>query len=266
MTQKIRISHIQLMKQQGAKIVTLTAYDYPTARLLDEAGVDIILVGDSLGNTILGYPDTIPVTLDAMIHHCAAVSRGAHHSLLIGDMPFLTYKTSPEQALDNTARMIQLGGMEGVKFEGGEEVAPIVRKVVSAGIPVMGHIGLLPQSVHALSGYRVQGKDEASAKRLLDGAIALEQAGAFCIVLEAIPPDLAKHITQSVAIPTIGIGSGKFCDGQVLVLADLLGLTFTDPPKFAKQYANLREIISAAVSRFADDVKSARYPDDEHHY
>jgi 3-methyl-2-oxobutanoate hydroxymethyltransferase len=266
MSQKIRISHIQLMKQQGAKIVMITAYDYPTARILDEAAVDIILVGDSLGNTILGYRDTIPVTLDTMIHHCAAVSRGAQRSLLIADMPFLTYKTSPEQALDNTARAIQLGGMEGVKFEGAEEIAPIVRKVVSAGIPVMGHIGLLPQSVHALSGYRVQGKDEASAKRLLDGAIALEQSGAFSIVLEAMPPDLAKQITQSVAIPTIGIGSGNFCDGQVLVLADLLGLTFTEPPKFVKQYANLRDIISGAVKRFADDVKSARYPDDQHHY
>jgi 3-methyl-2-oxobutanoate hydroxymethyltransferase len=266
MISKITINTILRMKQQGTKIVMLTAYDFPTARILDEAGVDIILVGDSLGNTILGYRDTIPVTLDTMIHHCAAVSRGVARSLLIGDMPFLTYKTSPEQALENAGRMVQLGGMEGVKFEGGEEIAHIVHKVVTAGIPVMGHIGLLPQSVHGLGGYRVQGKDEESAKRLLDGAVALEQAGVFSIVLEAIPPERAQHISQTVSVPTIGIGAGKFCDGQVLVLADVLGLCFAKPPKFVKQYANLRETISEAVKHFAHDVRATHYPGSEHHY
>ncbi|HWJ03295.1 MAG TPA: 3-methyl-2-oxobutanoate hydroxymethyltransferase, partial [Verrucomicrobiae bacterium] len=247
-------------KSVGEKITILTAYDYPTARLLDEAGIDGILVGDSVGNVILGYDTTIPVTMDEMVHHTKAVARGSKGALIIGDMPFLTYHTGTEDALRNAGRFLQEGGAQAVKLEGGSERAEVIKSLVQAGIPVMGHLGLTPQSVHQLGGFKVQGRTEAAAKKLLEDAMALEQAGVFAIVLECIPAGLAKRVTDSVNIPTIGIGAGPACDGQVLVTQDMLGLNGADAPKFVKQFCNLKDLMLAGIRAYSEEVKTGEFP------
>ncbi len=263
---RVTIGEIREMKQRGEKIPMLTAYDYATAKLVDEAGVPLILVGDSLGMVMLGYESTIPVTMDEMIHHTKAVVRGTKHALVIGDMPFMTYHLSVEDALRNAARFIQEGGAQAVKLEGGEVVAEKVSRLVACGIPVQGHIGLTPQSVHQLGGYKVVGKTPEVAVRLLNDAKALEEAGAFSIVLECIPAPLSKLITERVAVPTIGIGAGKHCDGQVQVVSDILGL-FTDfVPKHAKQYAKLNQAITTAVTDYIAEVKAGDFPTPKQSY
>ncbi len=260
------IIQIKGMKQKGNKIPMLTAYDYATAKLIDGVGVPLILVGDSLGMVVLGYESTIPVTMDEMLHHTKAVVRGTEQALIIGDMPFMTYHASISEALHNAARFIQEGGAQAVKLEGGETMAETVRRIVECGIPVMGHIGLTPQSVHQLGGFKVQGKTQEAAIRLVKDACALEEAGVFAIVLEAVPTPLAKIITKKVGIPTIGIGAGPFCDGQVQVVSDLLGL-FTDfVPKHAKQYARLSDIIKQAVGDYINEVQSGTFPTEKQSY
>jgi 3-methyl-2-oxobutanoate hydroxymethyltransferase len=260
------IIQIKEMKQKGNKIPMLTAYDYSTAKLIDGAGVPLILVGDSLGMVVLGYESTIPVTMDEMIHHTKSVVRGTSQALIIGDMPFMTYHASVSEALHNAARFIQEGGAQAVKLEGGETMAETVRRIVDCGIPVMGHIGLTPQSVHQLGGFKVQGKTQETAIRLVKDACALEEAGVFSIVLEAVPTPLARIITRKVGVPTIGIGAGPFCDGQVQVVSDLLGL-FTDfVPKHAKQYAKLSEIIKKAVGDYTNEVQAGTFPTDKQSY
>ncbi|MBI3735893.1 3-methyl-2-oxobutanoate hydroxymethyltransferase, partial [Candidatus Sumerlaeota bacterium] len=257
---KVRVSTLREKKKSGEKIVTVTAHDALSAAIAERAGVDLILVGDSLGMTSLGFPTTIPVTMDMMVHHAAAVARGASLPLLIGDMPFMTYKISLDQTLANAGRFIQEGGMEGVKIEGGAEMASVIERIVQAGIPVMAHIGILPQSVHAQVGFKVQGRGEAEAERLLNDARALEQAGAFSLVLECMPPGIAAKISQAIAIPTIGIGAGADCDGQVLVFSDLLGMSDKKPPKFARSYANLYETSVKAIESYAADVRAKKFP------
>ncbi len=260
------IIQIKDMKQKGKRIPMLTAYDYATAKLIDGAGVPLILVGDSLGMVVLGYESTIPVTMDEMLHHTKAVVRGTEQALIIGDMPFMTYHASISEALHNAARFIQEGGAQAVKLEGGETMAETVRRIVECGIPVMGHIGLTPQSVHQLGGFKVQGKTQETAIRLVKDACALEEAGVFSIVLEAVPTPLAKIITKKVGVPTIGIGAGPFCDGQVQVVSDLLGL-FTDfVPKHAKQYARLSDIIKQAVGDYINEVQAGTFPTDKQSY
>ena len=260
------IIQIKEMKQKGKKIPMLTAYDYATAKLIDGVGVPLILVGDSLGMVILGYESTIPVTMDEMLHHTKAVVRGTEQALIIGDMPFMTYHASVSEALHNAARFIQEGGAQAVKLEGGETMAETVRRIVECGIPVMGHIGLTPQSVHQLGGFKVQGKTQETAIRLVKDACALEEAGVFAIVLEAVPTPLAKIITKKVGVPTIGIGAGPFCDGQVQVISDLLGL-FTDfVPKHAKQYARLSDTIKQAVGDYINEVQAGTFPTDKQSY
>jgi 3-methyl-2-oxobutanoate hydroxymethyltransferase len=266
MAGKIRITTVQKMKQDGKKITMLTAYDYPMARILDMAGIDIILVGDSVGSVALGYGNTVPVTMADMIHHCQAVRRGVTASLVVGDMPFMSYKLSRQQALTNAARLVQRGGVEAVKMEGAGGIVPIIQAVVEAGIPVMGHIGLTPQSIHQLGGYRVQGKNEEAATQLLNDAQRLEAVGVFALVIEAVPEEVGKTITAALRIPTIGIGAGVGCDGQVLVLGDFLGLTFGKVPRFAKQYAALQPIIQNAVEHYIREVREGRFPDETHHY
>ena len=257
---RVTINQIKDMKSAGEKIVMLTAYDYSTAKIIDEVGIPLILVGDSLGMAILGYDSTIPVTMDDMIHHTKAVTRGAKHALVVADMPFMTYHASTAEAMHNAARFIQEAGAQAVKLEGGEFIAEAVNKIVSCGIPVMGHLGLTPQSIHQLGGFRLQGKTQAAAEKLLKDAIALEQAGAFAIVLELIPPPLAKLISQKISIPTIGIGAGADCDGQVQVVSDILGM-FTDfVPKHAKQYAQLAGAIKSAIINYAKEVKEGTFP------
>jgi 3-methyl-2-oxobutanoate hydroxymethyltransferase len=248
------------------KIVCLTAYDYPTARLVDEAGVDIILVGDSLGMVVLGYESTLPVTLDEMIHHTRAVRRGTHRALVVVDMPYGTYHTDTAESVRNAVRFVKEAGAEAVKVEGGERRLELIARLTEAEIPVMGHVGLTPQSVNALGGYRVQGKSVDSAEQLLRDAHAVEAAGAFSIVLEAIPRELAAQITHELHIPTIGIGAGPDCDGQVLVLHDLLGLSFGQTPKFTRRYANLGDVISTAVRHYGDDVRGGSFPSDAESY
>ncbi len=260
------IIQIKDMKQKGKMIPMLTAYDYATAKLIDGAGVPLILVGDSLGMVVLGYESTIPVTMDEMLHHTKAVVRGTEQALIVGDMPFMTYHASVSEALHNAARFIQEGGSQAVKLEGGETMAETVRRIVDCGIPVMGHIGLTPQSVHQLGGFKVQGKTQEAAIRLIKDAIALEEAGVFSIVLEAVPTPLAKIITKKVGVPTIGIGAGPFCDGQVQVVSDLLGL-FTDfVPKHAKQYARLSDIIKQAVGDYINEVQAGTFPTGKQSY
>jgi 3-methyl-2-oxobutanoate hydroxymethyltransferase len=260
---RVSISKIREMKQRGEKIAMLTAYDYATAKIIDEAGIPMILVGDSLGMVVLGYESTISVTIEEMLHHTKAVVRGATKALVVGDMPFMTYHISTADAQRNAARFIQEAGAEAVKLEGGVTVAEKVRAIAGCGIPVMGHIGLTPQSINQLGGYKVQGRTEAAAKRLLEDAKALEQAGAFAVVMETVPTPLAALITQRVAIPTIGIGAGNGCDGQVQVVSDILGL-FTDfVPKHAKQYARLADEIRTAVIEYATEVRDGRFPTEE---
>jgi len=257
---RISITDLKGLKQRGEKIAMLTAYDYPTARLLDGAGVPAILVGDSLGMVVLGYDTTLPVTMEDMLHHVKAVVRGSSRAHVIADMPFMSYQTSAEDAIRNAGRMLQEGGAQSVKLEGGATVADIVSRLVQAGIPVMGHIGLTPQSVNQFGGYKVQGKTPAAAVKLLNDARILEEAGAYAIVLETIPAPLARLITERVSIPTIGIGAGPHCDGQVQVLHDMLGLFPDFVPKHAKQYAHLAEAIRSAVSAYAAEVKEGRFP------
>jgi 3-methyl-2-oxobutanoate hydroxymethyltransferase len=251
-------------KREGRRFTMLTAYDFPTAQILDQAGIPVLLVGDSVANNVLGYETTLPVTMEEMLHHARAVSRGAEDSLLVGDMPFLSYQTSTEQAIRNAGRFLKEAGMHAVKLEG--PLFEVAEALVSRGIPVMGHLGLTPQSVHAMGGYRVQAKTEEAAERLLADALALDKAGVFSLVLEGIPSEVARRVTETVSMPTIGIGAGPHCDGQVLVIHDLLGLREGTYPKFVKLYANLREEITRAVRTFADEVESGAFPDQEHSY
>jgi 3-methyl-2-oxobutanoate hydroxymethyltransferase len=251
-------------KERGEPITMLTAYDYPTALAMDQAGMDAILVGDSLGMVVLGYENTLPVTMEDMLHHARAVARGAQTALLIGDMPFMSYQVSVEEAVRNAGRFIQEAGMDAVKLEGGRERAEAVRAIVSAGIPVMGHLGLTPQSVHQLGGFRAQGKTAVAAQRLVEDASILEQAGCFSLVLEAVPARLAEMISRRLSIPTIGIGAGLGCDGQVLVAHDLLGLFDRFTPKFVRKYADLHGEMKRAFSEFIEDVETKRFPAPEH--
>jgi 3-methyl-2-oxobutanoate hydroxymethyltransferase len=248
------------------KITCLTAYDYPTARLLDEAGVEVILVGDSLGMVVLGYESTLPVTIEEMLHHTRAVRRGTRRALVVADMPYGSYHADNAESLRNAVRFVKEAGAEAVKIEGGERRLELIARLTEAEIPVMGHVGLTPQSLHALGGYRVQGKTPDAAEQLLRDAHAVEAAGAFAVVLEAVPRELAAQITRELHIPTIGIGAGPDCDGQVLVIHDLLGLTFNAPPKFARQYANVGEIISNAVRGYCEDVQNGSFPSDAESY
>jgi 3-methyl-2-oxobutanoate hydroxymethyltransferase len=261
---RVSINDIKEMKTKKEKIVMLTAYDYSTAKLVDEAGIPLILVGDSLGMVMLGYESTIPVTMDEMIHHTKAVARGTKQALVIGDMPFMTYHTNISDALRNAARFIQEGGAQAAKLEGGVTVAETVKRIVDCGIPVMGHIGLTPQSIHQLGGHKVQGKTPEAAERLLRDAQALEQAGAFAVVLELVPAPLSKLITQKIGIPTIGIGAGPDCDGQVQVISDLLGLFSDFVPRHAKQYAKLAGEIKTALADYVKEVKTGKFPTAEH--
>ena len=257
---RVSINEIKQMKQKNEKVVMLTAYDYSTAKLVDEAGIPLILVGDSLGMVLLGYESTIPVTMDEMIHHTKAVTRGTKNALVVGDMPFMTYHTSVSDALRNAARFIQEGDCQAIKLEGGVVVAETVKKIVDCGIPVMGHIGLTPQAINQLGGHKVQGKTPEAAKRMLADAIALEQAGAFAIVLELVPVQLSKLITQKTSIPTIGIGAGPDCDGQVQVISDLLGLFSDFVPKHAKQYAKMAGTMKTAIADYMSEVKTGTFP------
>lgn len=263
---RVTITEIKEMKQRKEKIPMLTAYDYVTAKMIDEAGVPLILVGDSLGMVILGYESTIPVTMEEMLHHTKAVVRGAKRALIVGDMPFMTYHTSVSEALHNAARFIQEGGAQAVKLEGGEVVAEKVKRMVDCGIPVMGHIGLTPQSIYQMGGFKVRGKAAGEATKLLRDAQALEEAGAFAIVLECTPAPLSKLITKRVVIPTIGIGAGRDCDGQVQVISDILGLYSDFVPKHAKRYAKLAEEIQAAVADYISEVKAESFPTMEQSY
>ena len=251
----VRVHDLRAMKERGEKIAVWTAYEFTMARILDRAGIDVILVGDSLGMVVLGYDNTLPVTLDMMIHHTAAVTRGAKRALVVADMPFLTYQLSMEEAMRNAGRLIQEGGAAAIKIEGGRQIVDTARRLVDIGVPVMGHIGLTPQSVHQLGGFRQQGRDSEAADRMVKDADMLEKAGVFAMVLESIPSDLAGRITESVKIPTIGIGAGPRCDGQVLVSHDALGLS-DNPPPFAKQYAHLSQDILSAVRAYIEDVRA----------
>jgi 3-methyl-2-oxobutanoate hydroxymethyltransferase len=251
-------------KSEGRRFAMLTAYDFPTARILDEAGIPILLVGDSLAQVILGYETTLPVTMEEMLHHCRAVARGANEALLVGDMPFLSYQTSTEEAIRNAGRFLKEGGMHAVKIEG--PLFELADALVARGIPVMGHLGLTPQSVHAMGGYRVQAKTEETADRLVEDALTLEKSGVFSLVLEGIPAAVAGRVTEALTVPTIGIGAGSACDGQVLVITDMLGLGLGKYPKFVKTYANLREEIGRAARAFAGEVEAGTFPDREHSY
>lgn len=265
MDERVTIPKLRAMKEAGEKIAMLTAYDWPTALLLDRAGIDVLLVGDSVGNNILGYPDTIPVTMDEMIHHTKAVRRGVKRALLVGDMPFMSYQISGEHAVANAGRFLKEGGAEAVKLEGGAEMADIISLLVRRGIPVMGHIGLTPQRAAQLGGLKVQGRDEETAQKLLNDAKILEEAGVFSLVLEAVPWALAKLITERVKIPTIGIGAGPYCDGQVLVVTDMIGFSLGISPKFSKRYAHIAEEIERAAKEFLHEVKSGKFPTVEEH-
>ena len=257
---------VQRFKEEGQRFAVLTAYDYLSAKILDDAGMPILLVGDSLGMVMLGYPTTLPVTIDEMLHHAKAVARGARQALLVGDMPFMSYHASVEQAIASAGRFIQEGGMHAVKLEGGGRIVEITRQLTSMGIPVMGHLGLTPQFVNQMGGFKVQGKSDKQAARILADAKELEQAGAFSIVLEGVPSDLATRVTKALRIPTIGIGAGSGTDGQVLVFHDMLGLTTGKAPKFVKRYANLAEDIARAATAYSDDVRTGKFPGPEHEY
>jgi 3-methyl-2-oxobutanoate hydroxymethyltransferase len=264
--EKVSAPSLRLSKQRGERLVCLTAYDYPTARLIDEAGIDIILVGDSLGNVVLGYGNTVPVTLEEILIHLKAVRRGVQRALLVADMPYGTFHTGDDDAVRNALRLVKEGEAEAIKLEGGHKRVHLVKRLVDEEISVMGHIGLTPQSINQLGAYRVQGKTAKAARQLLDDARALEDAGAFAIVLEVVPREIARMITESISIPTIGIGAGVHCDIQVLVLHDMLGLSFGKQARFVRPYANLREVITEAVSRYADDVRNGTYPSQAESY
>lgn len=253
-------------KAEGVKLSMLTSYDYSMARLVDEAGINSILVGDSLGNVMLGYEDTTPVTMGDMIHHTAAVARGAKNALIVGDMPFMSYQTSVYDAVVNAGRLIKEGHANAVKLEGGKEVCPQIKAIVDAGIPVCAHIGLTPQSINAFGGHKVQGKSEEAAKKLIEDALAVQEAGAFAVVIEAVPAKLAALITSKLDIVTIGIGAGAGCDGQVLVYQDMLGMFSDFSPKFVKRYAEIGEIMKAAFAKYDEEVKAGVFPAKEHGY
>lgn len=263
---KVTIHDLLKKKKEGRPISVLTAYDYPSATLVDQAGVDVILVGDSLAMVVLGLESTVGVTMDEMLHHCRAVARGASGAFLVGDMPFMSYQASVSEAVRNAGRFLQEAQMDSIKLEGGQAVVPAVRAIVDAGIAVMGHIGLTPQSISRLGGYRVQGKTADDAIRLLDDALALEEAGAFSVVLEAVPAPVAEAISQRLQIPTIGIGAGVGCDGQVLVYHDMLGMFDRFTPRFVRQYARLNESVVQAVAAYRDDVEKRHFPTEEHTY
>lgn len=265
MDDRVTIPGLLKLKAAGEKIACLTAYDWPTALLLDRAGIELILVGDSVGNNILGYASTIPVTMAEMLHHTKAVRRGVERALVVGDMPFMSYQASTEEAIRNAGRFIKAGGADAVKLEGGEEIADLVALLVRRGIPVMGHLGLLPQRTSQTGGYKVQGRDEVSARKILQEAQILEAAGVFSLVLEMVPWPLAKLISARLKIPTIGIGAGPYCDGQVLVITDVLGLSFKVAPKFAKRYLDLSEQIERAAKSYRDEVKAGAFPTIEAH-
>lgn len=264
--EKVSVKTFQKMKEKGEKIAVLTAYDYFTARILDEMGIDSILVGDSANMVFYGAKTTLSISLEQMLYHTQAVSKAVQRALVIGDMPFLSYQTSISEAILNAGRFLKEGGAEGVKIEGGKEMAETVRRIIEVGIPVMGHIGMVPQSISKIGGYSVQGKDEKEAEYLLESAKVLEDAGCFSIVLECIPGELAKKITSSLKIPTIGIGAGQDCDGQVLVTNDILGLFEEFKPKFVRRYAELSKEIRKACKNFIEDVKTKRYPAEEESY
>jgi 3-methyl-2-oxobutanoate hydroxymethyltransferase len=263
---KVMIPDLMKMKEEGRKITMITAYSYPQARIVDEAGIDIILVGDSLGMVELGYRDTVPVTMEEMLHHTRAVVRGTRRAHVVGDMPFMSYNISIEQAITNAGILYKDGGADSIKLEGGREMARVVEAIYRAGIPVFGHIGLTPQTAALLGGFKVQGKSLDAAKKMVEDAVALEQAGAFALILEAIPQQVAAIITERVKIPTVGIGGGLHCDGQVLVLHDMLGLFKRFTPKFVKVYANLYDTQVAAVKEFIADVQGERFPAEEHSF
>lgn len=261
---KNTVSTFREQKAKGEKISMLTAYDYSTAKLMDEAGINGILVGDSLGMVMLGYEDTLPVTMEDMIHHTAAVCRGAKNTLVVGDMPFMSYQVSVEEAVYNAGRLMKEGRCQAVKLEGGASVCPQIRAITNASIPVMAHIGLTPQSINAFGGFKVQGKSEEAAKKLLEDAKAVEEAGAFAVVLECVPSKLAELISKSISIPTIGIGAGAGCDGQILVYQDMLGLFSDFTPKFVKKYANVGEMMTQAFRDYIADVQEGSFPAPEH--
>ena len=264
--EKVSAPSLKASKERGERLVCLTAYDFPSARILDEAGIDIILVGDSLGNVVLGYGNTVPVTLDEILIHLKAVRRAVQRALLVADMPYGSFHTGADDAVRNALRLVKEGGAEAIKLEGGHKRVHLVKRLVDEEIAVMGHIGLTPQSINKLGAYRVQGKTAVAARQLLDDARALEDAGAFAIVLEVVPREIAKLITEAVSIPTIGIGAGVHCDIQVLVLHDMLGLSFGKLARFVRPYANLGEAMTEAVSRYADDVRNGTYPSDDESY
>ncbi|MDO8535536.1 MAG: 3-methyl-2-oxobutanoate hydroxymethyltransferase [Candidatus Omnitrophota bacterium] len=263
---KITITDLQDKKRDGKKITMLTAYDYPMARLVDDAGMDVILVGDSLGMVVLGLDSTVPVTMDMMIHHAMAVRRGTKYAFLIGDMPFMSYQISKEEAIRNAGRFMKEAGCDAVKLEGGDEVLDATIAIVNAGIPVLGHLGLTPQTVSKLGGFKVQGKDAEGANKILEQALKLERAGCFAIVLECVPDQVAKLITEKLSIPTIGIGAGKYCDGQVLVTNDMVGLFDRFVPKFVKQYVKLSAVISDGLKKYKDEVEKGIFPDAAHSF
>jgi 3-methyl-2-oxobutanoate hydroxymethyltransferase len=268
--QKVTVPEILKRKRDGGKITMLTAYDYPFARILDEAGIDVLLVGDTLGMVVQGLDTTLPVTVDEIIYHLRMVTRARTRALVVGDLPFLSYQISTEDALRNAGRMVKEGGAEAVKLEGGVNVAETIAALAAMDVPVMGHVGLTPQSVHRMGGHRVQGKKHGHApggrERLLEDAAAVEEAGAFALVLEGIPLDLAAEITERASIPTIGIGAGAHCDGQVLVLHDLLGLFDKFAPKFSKRYVNLKDVVGGAVREYVAEVQSGAFPTDAHSF
>ncbi len=266
MKDKVTIHTLRKMKQAGQKIGMLTAYDASFARIFDAAGIDVLLVGDSLGMVVQGNDSTLPVTIDEMVYHTRAVARGARRAHVVGDMPFMSYQASPEEAVKNAGRLVAEGGAQSVKLEGGEEFADVVRLIVRAGMPVMGHIGLTPQSVHRMGGYVVQGRDEEKAQRLLRDASALQAAGCYALVLEGIPLELAKEITARLDIPTIGIGAGVHCDGQVLVCYDVLGMDPTFAPKFVKRFVDLNQTITQATRQYLDEVKAGAFPTEAHSF
>jgi 3-methyl-2-oxobutanoate hydroxymethyltransferase len=263
---KVTVPDILLMKQQGRKITKVNLHDYPTAVLADRAGIDIVMIGDSIGMVVLGYENTIPVTMEEMIHHAKAVVRGAKHCLVVCDMPFMSYQTSVAEAVKNAGRLMKETGVDAVKLEGGADIQGKVKAIVGAGIPVMGHIGLLPQRVSLIGKYRVQGKDAATARMIIDDALALEKAGAFCIVLETVTAELAKMITQRLKIPTLGAGSGPYLDGQSLNLYDILGLSLGIVPRFARRYLNLAEEITKVLQDYKRDVEQGNFPSEENYF
>lgn len=260
---KTSINSFAKWKREGRRFACLTAYDAPTARILEESGIELILVGDSVANVVLGHNSTVPVTLEEMIHHAAAVRRGAPNSFVVGDLPFLTYQVSPEQAIENAGRMLKEALVDAVKVEGGRALASTIRRMVDVGIPVMGHIGLTPQTATQLGGYRVQGTDEKSADSIIEDAKALEEAGVFSLVIECVPAELGQRVTSEVSVPTIGIGAGKGCDAQILVAHDVLGIRGAFQPKFVRAYADLETTISNAVRAFVSDVKSGSFPNEK---